>query len=87
MATTRERKTQTQAASHSHFIPRGAACCKEARLAAGQGKGDACGRGVLLQQAWAFLRSALRSAGKSSLHPYFLLTLCISIRPEIQFAG
>ena len=53
VATTRERKTQTQAASHSHFIPRGAACCKEARLVAGQGKGDACGRGVLLQQAWA----------------------------------
>lgn len=84
---TGERKTQTQATSHLHFIPWGAACCKEARLAAGQGKGDTWGRGVLLQQAWAFLLSALCSAGKSSLHLDLLLTLCISIRPEIQFAG
>ena len=84
---TGERKTQTQATSHLHFIPWGAACCKEARLAAGQGKGDTWGRGVLLQQAWAFLLSALCSAGKSSLHLDFLLTLCISIRPEIQLAG
>lgn len=82
---TGERKTQTQATSHLHYTM-GAACCKEARLAAGQareilsrGCPASAGLGLSFSQHCAQL-------GKAFIWT-FSLTLCISIRPEIQFAG